>query len=322
MRMILGASLLLAVAAAASLMTGPVGWSDLDHQLLLLRLVRLLAGILAGAALAVAGVLMQGLFRNPLASPSVTGVSAGAALGVELALMGSVLMPGLLTILPAACLRPAAGCAGAALALGCLLAVARRRGDITSVVLLGMVLSMLFSALGAYLLSLANDRWELGRILVTFTLGGIDTATGRSVAVATPLVAVALGASWCWGRTLDVALSGEREAASLGVDTVAMMRWALVWTAVLAAAAVTLGGGIGFVGLIVPNVLRAYLGPGHRQLIVACALGGAAFLTAADVCARVLHPGPGEIPLGAITSLVGAPFFIWFFTRERAAGRL
>ena len=322
MRLMLGISLLLAVAAAASLLTGPVGWSDLDHQLLALRLIRLLAGILAGAALAVAGVLMQGLFRNPLASPSVTGVSAGAALGVELALMGSVLLPGLVTIVPAACLRPAAGFAGAALALGCLLAVARRRGDITSVVLLGMVLSMLFSALGAYLLSLANDRWELGRILVTFTLGGIDTATGRSVAVATPLVAVALGASWCWGRTLDVALSGEREAASLGVDTVAMMRWALVWTAVLATAAVTLGGGIGFVGLIVPNVLRAYLGPGHRSLIVASALGGAAFLTAADVCARVLHPGPGEIPLGAITSLVGAPFFIWFFTRERAAGRL
>jgi iron complex transport system permease protein len=319
--MALALIVLLALAAALSLVVGPLEWARVDHHVLGLRLTRLGAGMLAGAALAVAGAAMQGLFRNPLAEPSVTGVTAGAALGVQLALMLAAAAPVALAV-PLELWRPLAAFAGAAGALGLLLALGRRRGDLVSLLLIGMVLAILFSSLAAYLVATSGDRYQLGRALIAFSLGAIDAASPASIALAAPLVIIGVAAAWGWGRALDVALSGEREAESLGVDSRRLRRWLLAWAALLAASAVSLGGGVAFVGLVVPNALRALQGPGHRALVVSSAIGGAAFLTLADVAARACHPGPGEIPLGAITGLVGAPFFLWFFRRERQAGRL
>jgi iron complex transport system permease protein len=313
---------LLAAGAALSLAIGPITWAQVDHQVLTLRGTRLAAGALAGAALAVAGTLMQGLFRNPLAEPAVVGVTAGAALGAQVAVLLAAVAPAAVVVLPTELWRPLAAFVGALGALAALLMLSRRKADLAALLLIGMVLSVLISSLAAYLVAIANDRYELGRALVSFALGALDAASPAAVALAVPLVAISVAAAWFWSGPLDVALSGAAEAASLGVDLRRLRRWLLVWTALLCAAAVAVGGGVGFVGLIVPNALRATLGPAHRALIPASALGGAAFLTLADVCARACHPGPGEIPLGAITGLVGAPFFLWFFRRERLAGRL
>ena len=185
MKPVLLACALLAVLAVASLAVGPVPWDALSHELLMLRIDRLIAGVAAGAALAVAGVLMQGLFRNPLASPSVCGVSEGAGLAMQVAILALSLLPSL-TFLPVDLVRAIAGLAGAGAALAVLLAIARRRADTFSVLLVGLVLSLLFSAVAAAVLSWASNRWELGRSLVAFSLGGIDTAQSASVALVMP----------------------------------------------------------------------------------------------------------------------------------------
>ncbi len=315
-------SALLVLACVLSLGIGPLRWEHVDHHVLMLRGTRLAAGVLAGASLAVAGVLMQGLFRNPLASPSVAGVTAGAGLGAQCAFIAYGLMPPALALVPIELWLPLGGFAGAGVALATLTTLARRNADLTSVLLIGMVLSILFSSIAGYLLAHGSDSYQLGRALIAFSLGALDSSSPAPVAMAVPVVVAGVIAAWCWGRPLDLALSGATEAASLGVDLARVRRWTLAWTALLAATSVVLGGGVGFVCLVVPNALRAAQGPAHRPLVLASALGGAVFLTFADVCARACHPGPGEIPLGVITGLVGAPFFLWFFRRERQAGRM
>jgi iron complex transport system permease protein len=319
--LLLAAGLL--AAAAWSLATGPLPWSAVDATVAGLRLERLAAGLLAGAALAVAGTTMQGLFRNPLASPSVTGVTAGASLGALLTLLAWDSAPaGLAALVPRALWLPAGAFAGALGALATLQAASRRRADLASVLLVGMVLAILFGAIAGFVLARGADRYGLGRAMLAFSLGSLDNASPAELLLTAPLVAAGVLAAWGWGRPLDLVLSGETEAASLGLDLAQTRRWVLAWTALLAASAVVLGGGVGFVCLVVPNALRPWLGPHHRPLVCGAALGGALFLTLADTCARRLAPAGGEIPLGVVTGLVGAPFFLWCFRRERVAGRL
>ena len=309
-----GALLLLAVALGTLLGHGSLGDAALRGTFLELRGLRMACAGLAGAALAVAGVLMQGLFRNPLASPSVLGTSAGAALGGQLVLLGHAALLGWLPawlapemVLPLGCL------AGAGLALVLLLAVTDRvlrgGGDaLVAVLLTGFLLGSAFAAVGALVTWLGQSSWEIGRTLVAFTLGGVDGKGPRHLALALPLVVVGGAAAWVWGRHLDLLLAGEDEAAAMGVDVRAARGWILVWTAVLTAAATAIGGGVAFVGLIVPHALRPFTGVSHRRLIPLAALGGAAFLIVCDALCRVA-PG-GELPLGVVTGLIGAPVFI------------
>ena len=316
--------IVLVVAIALSLSVGKVAGGFFDPTVMRLRLFRLAAGLLAGATLAVSGVLMQGLFRNPLASPSVAGVTAGAALGAQLALlMHGLAGAGVVLFLPREFWLPVGGFAGALAALLVLLALVRRTGsDLTQVLLIGMVLSILCGSLSGFVLAIGNNSYELGRALVAFGLGGLDASSPATLVACLPLALLGLGAAYGWGRPLDLMLSGETEARALGVDVEVVRRWVLAWTALLATTAVVLGGGVSFVCLVVPNLLRAWIGPAHRPLVVLSALGGAAFLTLADACARIFATASGEIPLAVITGLVGAPFFLWFFRRERHAGRI
>jgi len=308
--------------AAASLLVGGASLADERTRAVLieLRANRTACAALAGAALAVAGCLMQGLFRNPLASPSVLGTTAGAALGGQAVLLahGAVAAALPAWLLPEMALP--LGCmlgAGASLAL--LLAISGRATGPIALLLAGFVLGSLLTSVGACLTALAQDAWELGRAMVRFTLGGVDGKGGRHVLLALPLVCAGAIAAWGWGRPLDLLLAGEDEARALGVDVRATRLWTLVWVAVLVAAATAIGGGVPFVGLVVPHALRPFVGHAHRRLIPAAVLAGAAFLIACDLAARLapLATGGGELPLGVVTGLVGAPVFLALLVRSR-----
>jgi iron complex transport system permease protein len=300
---------------------GSLADEGLRETLLSLRGARLAASFLAGAALAVGGVVVQGLLRNPLASPSILGTTAGAALGGQLVLLAlpfvALPLPGEMAVrsemaVPIGCL------VGALLSLLTLLALLRHTNDAVTLLLTGFVLSSLFLALGSFVTSLAQNDWELGRAVVAFSLGGVSSAGTDHVLFALPLVIAGIGASFGWGKALDLLLSGEEEARSLGVDVPRLRWWSAVWVATLVAAAVSLGGNVSFVGLVVPHVLRPFAGWSHRRLVPAAALGGGIFLAACDVVTRAI-PSHGEIPLGVVTGLVGAPLFLFLLLRQRRA---
>lgn len=322
---------ILALSVVLSLGTG-AGGLGMDAAVADLRWLRTGAAALAGAALAVAGVLVQGLFRNPLASPDVVGTTAGATLGGQLALVAHAALIGVLPLWLAPELLLPIGClAGAAGALALLLAAAGRgNGSVVSVLLTGFIITAVVGAISGLLASLAAGRWELARALTSFGLGGVDGKGPGHLMLAAPLVLAGILAAWAWGRTCDVLLAGEDEARAMGVDTTVARRWLLAWTALLAAAAVAVGGSLSFIGLVVPHALRPFAGVEHRRLIPAAALGGAAFLVLCDVLARAaplaaaalgLH-GAGELPLSVVTGLIGGPVFLVLLIRARREGTL
>jgi iron complex transport system permease protein len=305
---------------ALSLAVGHGDLSDpeLRNVFLRLRAQRLCGAWLAGSALSVAGVLVQGLFRNPLASPSVIGTSSGASLGGRVALIGTqwLLTNGVVPWLPAAVLLPAGCILGALGALAVLFLVAQVKDDLVVLLLTGFLLSGLFISLEGFVTSLAQERWELSRAVLSFALGDVSGVGLRQIALALPLVVVGTAFAWSWSVPLDVMLTGEEEARSLGAEVDVIRRWVVVWIAILTAAAVAIGGNVGFVGLVVPHALRPLVGLAHRQLIPAAALGGGIFVVTCDVLCRVL-PGRSEVPLGVITGLIGAPIFLWLLLEHR-----
>ncbi len=312
--------LLLLAVGALSALTGKATGVDpeLNDTLLQLRVARTLVGALVGMALAVGGVLVQGLFRNPLASPSILGTSAAGSVGGQVALLSyQWLLAGRApSWLHAEMFLPLGCLAGAMLGLAILIMVTRLSNDLLVLLLTGFLLSSLFLSIGSFLTTLAQDSWELGRAVVSFTLGDLGGSGVRQVILASPIVVIGCVYAWFWGRPLDLMLSGEDEAQSLGVAVPRVRFWTITWTAVLTAAAVSVAGNVGFVGLIVPHALRPFVGVKHRTLIPAAALGGAFFVIAADVISRSI-PGQSELPLGVVTGLVGAPMFLVMLARSR-----
>jgi iron complex transport system permease protein len=314
------AGLLTALAAVAVLSflvgSGSLADAGLRSTLLLLRASRLGAASLVGAALAVAGVIVQGLFRNALADASVLGTSAGASLGgnVAMLLTEAVLAERGIRGFPPDVVLPIGCLLGALISLAIVLAFVGRSRDVLSAVLAGFLLSSLFVSLGSLVTSMSQERWELGRALVAFALGGLTGTGPKHIALAAPLIVTGAVAAWFWAKPLDLLLSGEDEAASLGVNVAQVRRYCVLWVALLTAGAVALGGNIAFVGLIVPHALRPLIGVDHRRLVPVAALGGAFFVASCDLVARAL-PARGEVPLGVITGIVGAPTFLLLLAR-------
>jgi iron complex transport system permease protein len=308
------------LACALSLAVGHGDLTDasLRDTFLRLRSQRMAGAFLAGSALAVAGVLVQGLFRNPLASPSVIGTSAGASLGGRVALLGTqwLLLRGDAPSVPAELLVPLGCVLGALGALALLFVVAEVKDDLVVLLLTGFLLSALFVSVEGFVTSLAQERWELSRAVLSFALGDVSGVGPRQLWLALPLVLVGTLLAWSWSAPLDMMLTGEEEARSLGAEVEVIRRWVVVWTAILTAAAVSIGGNVGFVGLVVPHALRPLVGLTHARLIPAAALGGGTFVVLCDVLSRVL-PGRSEVPLGVITGIVGAPTFLWLLLRHR-----
>lgn len=285
---------------------------NLDAQIFFIaRLPRVLAAGLVGATLAVAGVVMQALLRNPLATPFTLGVSSGSALGAMLAI---TFMPawtsGAFTSVPLASL---AGAMGAVLIVYALAQV-RHRGFSTDVLLLaGVTLNAFFSAL-ILLVQYLSDFTETMRTL-RWLMGDLDVAGYRPLIVAVVmLLPAALAFAWL-PRSLNALALGAEQAGTRGVPVVGVQRLAFFASSLATGVAVSLAGPIGFVGIIVPHLVRLLVGADHRVVMPASALFGAAFLMACDAVARVVL-APVELPVGVVTAVLGAPFFLWLLIRK------
>lgn len=285
-----------------------------DLVVLMLRLPRVAMATLVGAALACSGATMQGLFRNPLVEPGLIGVSAGAAVGA----IGMIVLGGrLLAVLPG--VLGSFGIAAAAFAGGLLATVAvyvigRRRPGVATLLLAGVAINAIAMAGVGLLTFLANEH-QL-RDLNFWTLGSLGGTDWTRLAAVAPLMLPPLCLLPRYAPGLNALLLGEREAALLGFDPERLRRELIALVALATGAAVAMCGVIGFVGLLVPHVLRMIWGPDHRLLLPASALAGAALLIGADAVARVAVV-PAELPIGVITALLGGPFFLWLLLRLR-----
>jgi iron complex transport system permease protein len=285
---------------------------NVDAQIFFVaRLPRVLAAALVGGGLAAAGVVFQALLRNPLASPDTLGVSAGAALGATLAIAFradfSVLS------ISAVPLASFAGSLGA-LAIVFGLSSARRRGASTMILLLGGVtLTTLLSAIVAFVQYLADVTQTFQT--VRWMMGSLDVAGYAPIALALAPLAIAGAGFATLPRILDLMSLGADQAATRGVDTVRAERVALVSASLSTGAAVSLGGPVPFVGIIVPHLVRLVVGADHRLVLPASVLFGAAFLIACDLVARTAL-APVELPVGIITAVIGGPVFLWLLFRR------
>jgi iron complex transport system permease protein len=333
--LLLALSVLLLLSFWLSLALGPVSLPLLDSVLALLRVLgipvavpeqallivgqirlpRSLLGVAVGAVLALAGVAMQGLFRNPLADPGLVGVSSGAALGAALAIVAGAMWGGIPAALEPYLLSVCAFAGG----LGVTALVYRlgRRDGQTSVatmLLAGVAMTALAGAAIGLLTYLADDA-----TLRSLTFWNMGSLNGANYARLWPLLLVLVLVA-CWlprrATALNALLLGESEARHLGFSVEQLKRELVFCTALGVGAAVAAAGLIGFIGLLVPHLLRLLVGPDHRLLLPASALAGASLLLLADLFARLLM-APAELPIGIVTALLGAPFFLYLLVRER-----
>jgi len=336
-RLFIGLGLLLLLALWLSLALGPVslplgdtlqaalrlagvplagdGLQQAELILGQIRLPRTLLGLAVGAVLALSGVAMQGLFRNPLADPGLVGVSSGAALGAAIAIVGGAALGGIPEAFAPYLLSVCAF--GGGLGVTALVyRLGRREGQtsVATMLLAGVALTALAGAAIGLCTYLADDA-----TLRTLTFWNLGSLNGASYSRLWPLLLVTVAvALWLPRRAngLNALLLGESEARHLGIEVERLKRELVLCTALGVGAAVAAAGLIGFIGLVVPHLMRLLVGPDHRLLLPASALGGASLLLLADLVAR-LALAPAELPIGIVTALLGAPFFLYLLLRGR-----
>ncbi len=297
-------------------LVGALTGSDEVASLILwhLRVPRVVAALLAGAGLAVGGVVFQALFRNPLATPYTLGVAAGASFGVAL---GATL--GLVGVVWGVSSTPFAALAGAAVAIATVWLLAELRPDFSSNVLLlaGVAMNFFFSSL-ILLLQYSATLGDSYR-MVRWLMGGLAGVDGRDLAHLAPFIVVGGVMAAVHARELDLLAMGRDVAASRGVDVVPVRRALYAVTSVMVAGIVAACGPIGFVGMMAPHICRRLVGVEHRALLPASALFGGAFLVVSDAVARTLL-APLELPVGVLTAFLGGPFFLWLLLGGRSVG--
>lgn len=289
--------------------TGIAYTQQQDAVLWAIRLPRVVLGCLVGAALGVSGAALQGIFRNPLAEPALVGVAGGASVGAVASIVLGFTVLGQWSL-------PAAAFGGALVSTLAVYAIARSEGrtSIETLILMGIAVNAITGAVTGYLTFQADDA-EL-RSIVFWSLGSLGGSTWDVVRVATPFILPAALLALRWGQPLNLMVLGESEARHLGVRTERVRLTLIGLTALMTGAAVAMAGIIGFVGLVVPHLVRLLVGPDHRTLLPASALGGAMLLVLADLAARTLVV-PAELPLGVVTTLIGGPFFLWLLYRSK-----
>ena len=285
---------------------------NVDAQIFFVaRLPRVLSGAIVGASLASAGVVLQAMLRNPLATPFTLGVSAGAALGAMIAIaigldLGAM---GVSSV-------PIASFAGSlvAIAIVYFLASSQKRGLSTNVLLLaGVTLNSFFSALILFVQYMADFTQSFRA--VRWLMGDLDVGSYSPILAATPFIVAAFAAFAILPRTLNLLTMGEDVAAARGVEVIRAQRWAFLSASLATGAAVSLGGPIGFIGIVVPHLVRLMVGSDHRIVLPAATLFGAAFTVLCDLTARTIM-APMELPVGIITALIGGPFFLWLLVKK------
>ncbi len=284
-----------------------------------IRLPRALLAALVGAILALCGAILQGLFRNPLADPSLIGVTAGASAGASLMIVFGAGLGGALGVAAGLPLVSLGAFLGGLLTVWLVYRVATgiNGTSVTTMLLMGIAVSAL-SASGTGLLEYFADSERLRRISL-WRMGGLEGANGRQVALAGGVLTLLLLAIPAFGRALNTLLLGESQARHLGIDVERLKRRLILLVAAGVGTAVALSGAIAFVGLVIPHMVRLWVGPDHRSLLPLSALGGAVLLVLADTLARTAL-APTEIPVGLVTALLGAPFFISLLRRQRRRG--
>lgn len=285
-----------------------------------IRLPRLAMGLLVGAALGLSGALLQGLFRNPLADPGIVGVGAGAGLGAVLAIVLGGLLPPAVLARASGHLVPLAACLGGWLFTVVLYRVASSRGrtQVATLLLAGIALGALAGAMTGVLIYLADDS-QL-RDLTFWSMGSLAGSTWTKLLAVLPLIGMVLVLAPRLGRGLNALALGEAQAAHMGIDVQRLKRLTVLATALATGAAVAVSGGIGFVGIVVPHLLRLANGPDHRRLLPQAAMLGAMLLVLADLVSRQIV-APAELPIGIITALLGAPVFLWILLRQAGLQR-
>ena len=305
-----------AILADAAVRALPSVSSDLyagptSHETIVLnvRLPRVVVGAVVGFALATPGAVMQGFFRNPMADPSIVGVSSGAAVGA-VAVIVFALPVGVQT----------AAFVGALVAAGVVYGLATKNGrtGVATLLLAGVAVQTFLSAVVSYMMHVTDD--EGLRAAVYWLMGDLLYKSWSDVAAVVPPVAVGFVVLLYYARDLNVLLLGEEEARTLGVEPRRTKLVLLAVSSLVTAAAVAVAGVIGFVGLVVPHAVRLVVGPDHRLLIPTSALAGGVFLVSADTVARSVVTG-GELPVGIVTALVGVPFFLYLL-RQREVHEL
>lgn len=325
MRLMLVLSLLVVLLFAASLVVGPAGIApgaglralilggDGPAAMVMreIRLPRALLGVMVGAGLGLAGAALQGYLRNPLAEPGLIGVSGTAALAAVVAIH-----TGLATAAPLA--LPVMAVLGALAGVGLLMALAAGWGGPLLLILGGIALSQLAAALSALVLNLSPNPYAAQEI-VFWLMGSLADRSMAHVWLALPLMLAGWAILLSTGRALDALTLGEDAAAAMGVN-LSQLRWRIVLgTALAAGAGTAVAGSIGFVGLVVPHLLRPLVGGRPGRLLAASALGGAALLLVADIVVRLVLP-ERDLKLGVVTALIGAPLFLHMLLRARREG--
>lgn len=312
-----GASDASAIAVLNDWLSGGSTATDRDRLIVHdIRLPRVAMGILVGASLGVSGAVMQGLFRNPLADPGLLGVSAGAALGaISIIVLGSTALAAVTALLRTYAL-PVAAFASGLVFTAILQMVATRRGQtsIATMLLAGLALSALAMALTGVFIFMADDR-QL-RDITFWQLGSLAGATWVKIGSAAPIILAGLAVTPFLAKGLNALSLGEATASHLGVPLQRFKTVAIVSVAAAVGASVAVSGGIGFVGIVVPHLLRLTIGPDNRYLLPASALLGAILLLIADAVSRTIV-APAELPIGIVTAIAGAPVFLWILLRKR-----
>jgi iron complex transport system permease protein len=268
-----------------------------------IRLPRILLGAVVGFALSTAGAIMQGFFRNPMADPSIIGVSSGAAVGAVATIAFPLAVPfGLQT----------AAFVGAVIAAFVVYVIATENGrtPVATLLLAGIAIQTFLGAIISYMLLQSGESLEEA---VLWLMGHLQYSTWGRVEATLPITLLFFAVLLAYARDLNVMLLGEEDAQALGIDVERTKRLLLAGSSIITAGAVAVAGIIGFVGLIIPHIMRLVVGPDHRILIPTSALAGATFLVLADTVAR---SGPAEVPVGIVTAAVGAPFFLFLLRRR------
>ena len=316
-RRFLLSALLLLVLAASAILLPCVGqtFHPIGSEIYWLRFHRTALALIAGAGLALAGLVFQAMFRNPLATPYTLGVASGAAFGAALCLQTTVRL-GLPTAIFAIPTVSLGAFLGAFLAMGIVLGLSRRRDTTTEQMLLaGVAVNFFFASLIVLLqyLSAPHDAFQILR----WTMGGVQNATDAADwLLLTPVVLLLMVFLASQSRTMNVFVTGDDRAKSLGVNVDRFRMILFIGTSLVVGFIVSVTGPIGFVGLLVPHVARLIVGPDHRLLIISTAFLGAVFLAWCDTLGRwISHPA--EFPVGIITALLGGPFFLWLLLRRK-----